>query len=139
MPERLLHRVDKAERLVRKLYNAPTVPIYDISSLPQDAVIGQVAIGSDNSFNWYDGSWHTQAGTASIVGQVPQDSVDGQIVIGSDGSFHWCIGGTWYTDGNGVQPSTTGDLPQDLVTGQVAIGTDGSFHWYDGANWQTFL
>lgn len=137
MPEQLQKRIDDAERLLQRNHNAPTVPVYDPSNMPQDAVVGQVAVGSDNSFNWFDGTWHTEAGTPSNAGDVPQDLIDGQIAIGTDSTFHWCLGGTWFTS-SAIQTSTLGSVPQDLVTGQIAIGTDGSFHWYDGTDWQTF-
>lgn len=133
----ILDRIDQMEQVINRMQQAPTVPIYDPASLPEDAVIGQVAVGSDNSFNWYDGSsWHTQAGTPSTTGNIPQDAVDGQIAIGTDGSFHWCISGTWYTAA--FAASIVGNVPQDTVIGQIAIGSDGTFHWYDGTQWQSF-
>jgi hypothetical protein len=133
----LIDRVANAEQVVNRAMQAPTVPIYDPTNLPQDVVTAQVAVGTDYSFNWYDGSsWHTKAGALSVVGNIPQDAVDGQIVIGVDGSFHWFISGTWYTAM--FAASTLGSVPQDTVLGQVAIGADGSFHWYDGTQWQTF-
>lgn len=122
-------RLDKLESLMQSHQQAPTVPIYDPTDLPQDAVTGQIAIGSDSSFNWFDGtSWQTQAGVFSIVGNVPQDSVDGQIAIGTDGSFHWHLNGTWFTAA--AQDSIEGHTPQDAIVGQVVIGTDGSLHWF---------
>lgn len=126
----IYNRLSILEYRLRELKqnSSPTVPTYNPSSLPQDAVAGQIAVGTDNSFNWFDGSsWHTQAGTPSTVGDVPQDKVDGQIAIGAEGSFHWCVGGIWYT--SGFVSSIIGDIPQDSVKGQIAIGSDGSFHW----------
>lgn len=132
-----LNRIDELERSVRMLVQAPTVPIYDPTNLPQDAVRGQIAVGSDASFNWFGGTnWHTQAGTPSATGNVPQDMIDGQIAIGTDGSFHWAFDGTWYSAA--FQSSTVGNVPQDVLAGQIVIGTDGTLHWYDGTDWKTF-
>jgi len=133
-----IQRLHVLERAIKAHIAAPTVPIYNTSvPMPEDAVKGQVAIGSDNSFNWYGGtSWHTVAGIASVINASPQDVVEGQIAIGSDGSFHWYVNGQWYSAA--FQDSIVSHSPQDVLKGQVAIGTDGSFHWHD-SNWHTFI
>lgn len=55
--------ITRVERKVDKARSnpAPTVPIYDVSDFPQDAVEGQIAIGSDVSL-WFfkNGSWQKQ-------------------------------------------------------------------------------
>lgn len=131
-----MQRIQELERIVQAHIPAPTVPIYDSADLPQDAVAGQVAIGTDNSFNWFGGTnWHTQAGSPSTVNAAPLDVLEGQIAIGTDGSFHWYVNGQWYSAA--FQSSTIGASPQDPLAGQIAIGNDGSFHWYD-SNWHTF-
>jgi hypothetical protein len=97
--------------------------------LPWDAVEGQVAIGTDGSFNWYsNGAWHGQPGTPVYIPTTPQDVVDGQVVIGQDGALYWYTDGQWYTAP--FVPSTEVNPPQDVVAGQVAIGmSDDTFHW----------
>ena len=67
------------------------------TDLPQDAVEGQFAIGSDTTFYWYsNGAWHNAAGFATD-GNPPQDFMDGQIVIGNADNFCYCVGQVWYT------------------------------------------
>lgn len=45
----LFSRLVQVERKLGRLIAAPTFPIYDTTNTPNDAIAGQVAIGSDGS------------------------------------------------------------------------------------------
>lgn len=129
----LLHRIIALETEISRVMAAPTLPIYDPSNPPEDAVECQVFIGTDNSLNWYSsGSWHTKAGVLSTVNNTPQDVIEGQIVIGADDSLHWFVNGDWYT---AVFAATGGNPPQDAVIGQIAVGNSDNFCWYSNGSW----
>ena len=69
--EQFHHRLVAVENKLHKVQVAPTFPIYDINDLPQDVVTGQIALGTDNSIGWFDGSWHTYPGSPSFIGNMP--------------------------------------------------------------------
>ena len=70
---------------------------------PQDAVEGQIVIGSDHSLNWFaQGKWYGKGGhhvDTVYVTFPPQDNVQGQLATGANGLF-WFDEGNWY----GFQP-----------------------------------
>lgn len=135
-------RLDYIERINLMRNTAPTVPIYNPSNMPQDPVLAQIAVGTDNSFNWFapDNTWHTQAGSLATPGVMPQDQIDGQIVIGTDGGFYWHIT-NWYTAA--FVDSIPGIVPQDPIEAQIVVGSNNGFHWYSKdlsltLKWRTF-
>jgi len=130
----LYNRLCVVERDLERVVAAPTYPIYDVSHLPQDDVKGQIALGKDNSINWYDGTtWNTKAGTLS-GGTAPQDAIPGQVAIGSDNSLNWYVNGAWYgAPGN----MASGNPPQDAIQGQLVVGTN-SICWFVAGAWYGF-
>lgn len=127
------HRLQYVERGIERIIAAPTFPIYDVDDLPQDAIKGQIVLGTDGSINWFDGTWHTRIDNTSI-GSPPQDVVNGQIVIGLDNSLHWFVNDTWY----GVAGvSCIGNPPQDAINGQLAIGNS-CIVWFSNDDWYGF-
>jgi hypothetical protein len=105
-----------------------------MSIFPQDSIKGQIAVGTDGSINWFNGTeWQTKVGIPS-GGNPPQDAVNGQIAIGSDHSLNWCVNDTWY--GAPGTPAT-GNAPQDAVQGQLVLGV-GAPCWFDEGQWWTF-
>lgn len=124
------------ENDLRLLIAAPTVPIYEITNLPQDAVECQLAIGSDDSLNWYSsGSWHTIADGGVTINSVPQDVVEGQIVVCLDGTgIAWFSNGNWHA---AAGTSTSGNPPQDAIEGQIAIGNSDNLCYYSNGQWYT--
>ncbi len=89
----LYKKICKLERQVALLQNnsAPTVPIYDPANFPQDAVEGQIAIGSDdNLWKYVSGVW-SEAGGGGITVEWMQYSFDtGQtIASGSSAQLDW--------------------------------------------------
>lgn len=84
----LVNRVSRLEDLVKRQVNAPTLPKYDPTNPPQDAVEGQIHSGIDDQlYHFSNGLWHL----ASV--------------------FTPNTGGTWisytptWTETAGVQPS----------------------------------
>lgn len=68
MIEEAHRRIAELERELNRIANnsAPTVPIYDPDHLPQDAVNGQVAVGTDTKLYWYSNNeWHHHSGVPS--------------------------------------------------------------------------
>lgn len=127
----LIQRINKVEESLLRM-QTPTLPIYDNAAFPQDAISGQIALGVDNSINWYDGStWTTIFGVLATVGNVPQDAVEGQIVISTSSHLCWYVNGAWYTAPRG---EAIGVFPQDSVEGQLVIGNN-SIAWYDNGQW----
>lgn len=68
MIEEVHRHLAELERELNRVANnpMPTVPIYDPADLPQDAVNGQVAIGTDTKLYWYSNdAWHHHSGVPS--------------------------------------------------------------------------
>jgi len=130
-------RLDKAELQLRRLISTLTIPVYDPSNMPQDAVEGQIAVGIDNSFNWFtNNSWHTQPGLPTVSINAPQEGINGEVVVTSDHGLAWYVNGAWY--GSGGVPVSSGNPPQDSISGQIAIGNDGILCWHSRGTWYTF-
>jgi len=131
----LFHRrLSALEYMVHKPQTAPTFPIYNVTDLPQDAVDGQIAIGLDNSINWFSNNlWYSLIGEKSIVGDIPQDTVNGQIVIGLDNGLHWKIGDTWFGIPSSEIP-VIGNPPQDAIEGQIVVNGS-SICWFSNSQW----
>lgn len=129
------HRLSDLERHANRYYSAPTFPIYDVNNFPQDSFDGQVAIGTDDSINWYSsGAWHTQAPTDPTIVHAPIDALEGQIVTSDDNSLCWFSNGAWH---GGAGVVCTGNPPIDPIDSQLALGND-ILCWRNGDNWFTF-
>jgi hypothetical protein len=135
MLDYLHNRLKVVERDLDRKVDAPTFPVYDPTNLPQDAVNGQIALGTDGSFNWCIADvWHTQAGVLSTLGNIPQDAVEGQIVVGTNNSLNWYVNGLWY---GGAGALVAGNPPQDAVENQIALSTISPI-WYTNGSWYGF-
>lgn len=68
-------QIDVLARRIERLQNnaAPTVPIYDPTNFPQDAVEGQIALGTDDSaWKFFNGTWKKLGGGLAFD-TYPQD------------------------------------------------------------------
>src|SRR5574338_440379 len=66
----LIGRIEQLERHVGLARNVqrPTVPIYDNTDYPQDAVEGQIAVGLDDNLHFFkDGVWHDVGGVGAYA------------------------------------------------------------------------
>lgn len=129
-------RLSRLEDGIHNLRVAPTFPIYDPNTLPQDFIEGQVVIGTNNALYWYsNGALHHQSPSAPVLGSMPQDAIEGQIVIGSNHNLCWYSSGAWH---GGPGFAVIGNPPQDAVTGQLAIGNGDILCWHQDGTWYSF-
>lgn len=134
MHEILFARLRYVDDRLRGHVSAPTLPIYNSTNLPQDAVDGQLALTTDIEFAWYlNGIWQTQAGVLAN-GNPPQNAINGQVAIGSDHSLCWFYEGNWYGCPGTI---VTGNPPHDAITGQIALGNTKPV-WHDEGDWYSF-
>lgn len=88
--DELATRVAKLENIVRRLQqnDSPTIPSYDQTNFPQDAVYGQIAKDYNDHTMWVygeDDSWH-QIGVPSGAEFISAPGVDNQTIGASGGS-----------------------------------------------------
>lgn len=105
-------RIDAIERMLQSKLNnpAPTIPQFDQTNFPQDAVPGQIATDPNDNSMW---------------------------VYGNDGVWHRVSGGqSWvlYRIAGGIQPAST-DI-QYLTVDQITTNDSTTFNYGTGVNGQ---
>jgi hypothetical protein len=89
----LFKRIVKLENEVKRLKNvsAPTVPIYDPTNFPQDAINGQVAIGSDDTaWKYVNDAWSEIGGGGGLTAEWMQYSFDNGVTVAGGGAAGQC-------------------------------------------------
>lgn len=68
-------KIDDLQRRIERIQNnpAPTFPIYNPATFPQDSIEGQIALATDDKLYFYrNGAWHTVSGGGLDFDTWPQ-------------------------------------------------------------------